>query len=304
MKTRIFSLAGIAVLLALCIAAPQMLDAYSLGVALQLLSWIALTQSWVTFSGLTGYVSLGHAVFYGLGAYVMALLWQSAPLWEILLGSGFAGALLALVIGYPALRVSGPYFVILTLGLSEFFKYIVIAVEAGLESSGRLIFGAPDPETLYYIMLLLAVVATLLTWGLARSRWGAGLRAIREDETAAETLGVPVTFLKIAAFVISAFIPGVVGAVWVLRTTYFEPMQLFSPTTSFTIVTMAIIGGSDRAPGPIFGAAFIVLLSELLWARAPHVYLVILGVLLVSFVLFVPKGISGQLAWLMRRRRA
>ncbi|MEI9922444.1 MAG: hypothetical protein WDN50_01675 [Bradyrhizobium sp.] len=88
------------------------------------------------FSGLTGYVSLGHAVFYGAGAYVMALLWQSAALWEILVASGFTAAALALLIGYPALRVRGPYFVILTLGLSELCKYVVIAIEAALESSG------------------------------------------------------------------------------------------------------------------------------------------------------------------------
>jgi branched-chain amino acid transport system permease protein len=202
------------------------------------------------------------------------------------------------------LRVRGPYFVILTLGLSELCKYVVVAIEASLQSSGRLLFDTPDPTFLYYIMLLLAVLATLLTWVLARSRWGAGLRAIREDETAAATVGVPVTFLKIMAFVLSAFIPGVVGAVWVLRTTFFEPLQLFSPTTSFTIVTMAVIGGSDGAPGPIFGAAFIVILSELLWARAPQFYLVLLGILLISFVLFIPRGIYGQLTALAQRRRA
>lgn len=304
MRERALTIVSIIAALALFVGAPQIVNAYWLGVALQLLSGIALTQSWVAFSGLTGYVSLGHAVFYGAGAYVMALLWQSAALWEILIASGFTAAALALLIGYPALRVRGPYFVILTLGLSELCKYVVIAIEAALESSGRLLFDTPDPVFLYYIMLLLAVLATLLTWGLARSRWGAGLRAIREDETAASTVGVPVTFLKIMAFVLSAFIPGVVGAVWVLRTTFFEPMQLFSPTTSFTIVTMAVIGGSDGAPGPIFGAAFIVILSELLWARAPQFYLVLLGILLISFVLFIPRGIYGQLTTLAQRRRA
>jgi branched-chain amino acid transport system permease protein len=304
MKPPIPTIIAIVVGLALCVAAPELLDAYWLGIALQLLSWIALTQSWVAFSGLTGYVSLGHAVFYGIGAYVMALMWQTTGLWEILLAAGFAAAALALIIGYPALRVRGPYFVILTLGLSEFCKYVVVATEAALDSSGRLLLGTPEPSFLYYVMLLLAVLATLLTWGLARSRWGAGLRAIREDETAASTLGVPATFLKIMAFVLSAFIPGVVGAVWVLRTTYFEPMQMFSPTTSFTIVTMAVIGGSDGAPGPIFGAAFIVVLSELLWARAPQFYLVLLGILLIGFVLFIPKGIYGQLMSIAQRRRS
>ncbi|WP_454626484.1 branched-chain amino acid ABC transporter permease [Bradyrhizobium cenepequi] len=276
-------------------AAPVLVGPYWLGVLLQLLSWIALTQSWVLFSGLSGYVSLAHAVFYGLGAYVMALLWQELPIWQVLPLAGGLAVALAIVIGYPALRVRGPYFVILTLGLSEFVKYVVVAVEAGIGSTGRLILGAPDPEVLYYILLALAVLATALTIWLSGSRWGVGLRSIREDETAAATAGVPVTALKTAIFALSAFIPGVVGAIWVMRTTYFEPLELFSPAVSFSVVTMAIVGGSDEAAGPILGAAFIVILSELLWARAPQIYLILLGLLLICFVLFLPKGLYGHL---------
>ena len=128
-----------------------------------------------------------------------------------------------------------------------------------------------------------------------------GLIAIREDETAAETIGVDVVTLKVAAFVLSAAIPGMVGALMTLRTTYFEPLQLFSPVTSFTIVTIGIIGGSDDAPGALLGAAFLVLLSELLWATAPEVYMIILGALLVGFVLFVPDGLYGRLRRLAGR---
>ncbi len=292
-----------AVCVVFLVAAPLFVGAYWLGALLQLLSLIALTQSWVAFSGLSGYVSLAHAVFYGLGAYIMALLWQSAPIWQILLLAGIASVILAVVIGYPALRVRGPYFVILTLGLSEFVKYVVVAIEAALGSSGRLLLGTPDPEVLYYLLLASALVATLLTLWLSRSRWGVGLRAIREDETAAATLGVPVAALKTGAFALSAFIPGIVGAVWAMRTTYFEPLALFSPAVSFSIVAMAIVGGSDQAPGPILGAAFIVILSELLWARAPQLYLILLGLLLISFVLFLPRGIYGQISAYQSRKR-
>jgi branched-chain amino acid transport system permease protein len=283
--------------------APWLVGAYWLGVLLQLLSWIALTQSWVAFSGLSGYVSLAHAVFYGLGAYVMALLWQQLPIWQILPLAGVAAIILAVVIGYPALRVRGPYFVILTLGLSEFVKYIVVAIEAATESSGRLLLGTPDPEILYYFLLVLAIIASVLTLWLSRSRWGVGLRAIREDETAAATLGVPVAFLKTGAFALSAFIPGVVGAIWAMRTTYFEPLELFSPALSFSVVTIAIVGGSDQAPGPILGATFIVILSELLWARVPQLYLILLGLLLIAFVLFLPRGIYGQISALQSGKR-
>src|SRR6202046_4290885 len=132
------ALGGIA--LAFLAFAPSIVGPYWLGVLLQLLSLIALTQSWVSFSGLSGYVSLAHAVFYGLGAYIMAVFWQELPIWQILPLAGAAAVILAVVIGYPALRVRGPYFVILTLGLSEFVKYIVVAGEAAPVLEGRFTF--------------------------------------------------------------------------------------------------------------------------------------------------------------------
>jgi branched-chain amino acid transport system permease protein len=140
-----------------------------------------------------------------------------------------------------------------------------------------------------------------LTWWVRRSRFGAGLRAIRENEEAAETLGVPVVRFKLLAFGASAFIPGIVGGLMALRTAYFEPFQAFSPVTSFTIVVIALIGGSDDAPGPILGALFLIVLQELLWTNAPELYLIILGLVLIGFVLFVPDGVHGRL---LRGKRA
>jgi branched-chain amino acid transport system permease protein len=273
---------------------------YFLGVGLALLAWIALAQSWVLLSGMTGYISLGHAMFYGLGGYLTVLTWQSWPLWLALPAAGAAAALAALLLGWPTLRVRGPYFVILTYGLAELVKFVVIDIEAKLGKFGRLLMGAPPIETLYWLMLAVALAATLATWFVRRSRFGAGLRAIRENEEAAETLGVPVVRFKLIAFAASAFLPGIVGGLMALRSAYFEPFQAFSPVTSFTIVVVALIGGSDDAPGPILGALFLVLLQELLWTSAPELYLVILGIVLIGFVLFVPDGVHGRL---LRARR-
>jgi branched-chain amino acid transport system permease protein len=172
-----------------------------------------------------------------------------------------------------------------------------------------LLIDTPDTVVLFYPMLGLAMAAIGINLLLTRSRFGAALRAVREDETAAATVGVPITRVKMLAFALSAVIPAMVGALSVLRSTYFEPMQLFSPTTSFTIVTMAIIGGSDRPAGPVLGACFILVLSELLWARAPQTYMILLGALLIGFVLLAPAGLSGLLAKrrpakLKRRMRA
>ena len=273
---------------------------YYLGIAFNIAMWIALTQSWSILSATTGYVSLGHAVFYGIGAYVTVLTLGSLPLPLALVCSGLAAGAAALLVGYPVLRVRGPYFVILTFGLAELIKHIVVQVEVGLGQFSRLIFDAPGLGTLYWTMLGLAVTATLMTVVIRPSKFGRGLIAIRENEEAAEAIGVPVRTLKLAAFALSAVIPGAVGGLVMLRTSYFEPAQAFDPQISFTIVTMALVGGSDRPRGPVIGAVAFVLLSELLWARFPQVYMIIVGVLLVTFILFLPGGLSS----LFDRRKA
>ncbi len=298
--TRAATVGGILAAFGLLALAPRLFEDYLVGFLFTLMMWLALTQSWALFSGLTGYVSLGHAVFFGVGAYAMVLCWGTVPFWAGLLVAGAAGGLLALVAGYPCLRVRGPYFVILTFGLAELVKFVVINVESALGQFSRVIFDAPGIDRLYWVMVALAAAATLVTYAARRSRAGVGLRAIREDEEAAETLGIDVAPYKALAFCASAVIPGMVGAVTVLRTTYFEPLQAFSPVTSFMIVAIAIVGGGDDAPGPVYGAVFLVVLQELLWASWPEVYMILLGTLLIVFVLWSPDGVHG---WLRGPRR-
>ncbi len=288
-------------LAALAAAVPLVAGDYYVGVGLSLLMYVALTQSWIVLSGMTGYVSLGHVVFYGLGGYVAALTWGEIPLAGIVVVAGLAAFALAAAIGLPALRVRGPYFVILTFGLAELAKYVVIVIEGWLGKFSRVMFGGPGLDTLFYIMLGLAGAATLMTLLVRASRFGQGLLAIRENEEAAETVGIPTVRLKLLAFGLSAVIPGMAGSLMVLRQTYFEPGLLFDPVISFSIVTMAVVGGSDDVKGPLLGAAGFVLLSELLWANAPQLYMILVGVLLIAFVLFIPEGLSGRL---FRQRRA
>jgi len=175
-----------------------------------------------------------------------------------------------------------------------------MAGEAASGTASRILFGTPDLTVVYFMMFGLALAAVaLLTW-VSRSRFGHGLRSLRENEEAAETLGVPVVRYKLLAFVLSAAIPAMVGAVMALRSTYFVVGQVFDPMISVTVIAMAILGGGDNARGPLLGVLFLGLLSELLWASAPLVYMIVLGVILVVFVLLVPDGLLG----LLERRRA
>lgn len=291
-----------AVVVAAGIALPRIGSDYMVAVALNLAMWVALAQSWTVLCGMTGYGSFGHAAFYGLGAYMQVLAWGSVSPWLSVPMGGIVSALFALVVGYPALKVRGPYFVMVTFGLAEFLKFSIIEIEAKLGQFSRLIIGGPSPYDLFYVMLGLAAAATLITFVVSGSRFGYGLRAIRENEQAAETVGIPVARFKMIAYALSAFIPGMVGAVMVMRLSYFEPSQAFDPVISFNIVVMAMIGGNDDARGPLLGAVFLVGLSELLWARAPQLYMILLGVLLVTFVLFAPQGLSKQLFGRAQRR--
>jgi branched-chain amino acid transport system permease protein len=265
------------------------------GVGINLLAWVALSASWIVFSGLTGYISLGHAVFYGIGGYVTALLWLSVPMAVSVAAGGVAAALLALVAGYPCLRVRGPDFVMLTFGLSQFVKFVVIEIETALQIGGRLILGAPELETIYWLFLAAATAAVVLLAVIRYSRFGSGLRAIREDEVAAETIGVPTVKYKVIAFAISAIIPGLVGGIMLMRSGYLEPDTIFDPTVSLTMICIAVIGGGNTPATALLGSLFLVGLSETLWVRFPLVYMILLGCLLVTFVLALPQGLLGLL---------
>jgi branched-chain amino acid transport system permease protein len=277
--------------------------AYALDVGMQFLMWVALTQSWTILSGMAGYISLGHAVFYGLGAYLVVLTWGNIPLWLAFPLAGLANFVFAIAISRPVMRVRGPYFVILTFGLSELVKFVVVLVESSEGQFSRLLFDTPGIGVLYWMMLVFAFAATGLALFVRVTRFGQGLLAIREDEEAAQAIGIPIVRYKTLAYGLSAVIPGMVGGVMALRTNYFEPQQAFDPFISFTIVTIAIVGGSDDARGPLLGAAFFTFLSELLWAKAPQGYLILLGLILIAFVLLLPEGICGWLYAPARSRR-
>ena len=180
------SLGGVTLAALIAAALPFVGNDYITGIGFTLLTWIALTEAWILISGMAGYVSLGHVAFVGIGAYVAALSWQVFPVWAIVLAAGAAASALALLVGYPCLRVRGPYFVILTFGLAELLKFIVINVKSALVVLGRVLFGTPNLQNLFYLMLILAWASLAMALVVRRSRFGAGLRAIRENEEAAK----------------------------------------------------------------------------------------------------------------------
>jgi len=291
LSSRHFAIPLALVVLGMCLIPLKATD-YHVSVVLDILMWVALTESWIILSGYTGYISLGHSAFFGIGAYLMAMTVTSLPFALVVILAGVLSSVFAFAIGLPFLRIRGPYFVILTLGLTELTKYVFINLEIKLGGTvGRVIMVAPDLLVLYYSMLVLAVVTTATAYFTKNSRFGVALFSIKEDEDAANALGVNTSLYKLLAFGISAAIPGMVGALLALRRSYIDPYTAFSPMISFQVIVMAFLGGVEGFEGAMVGAIILTLISEILWAQYPYHYMIILGTIMILIVKFMPQGL-------------
>jgi branched-chain amino acid transport system permease protein len=286
--------------------APALVSDYQLSFLLQLLMMVALAQAWNLISGMTGYISFGHAAFFGIGAYAGALLLQYGfPWWlAVLKGAGIAG-LVSVPLGLLTLRLRGPYFAVALLGLNEVGRILatlwvdLTGGGSGISLSPALL---PSLTVNYLTMLLLAVFATALVARIYYSRFGLELRAIREDEEAAEMIGVNTTRNKLSAFILSALVPGAVGALAVMYTSYINPASAFAGALNVQMIVMVLLGGSGTVWGPVLGAVVVMALRELFWAQFPAVHLALLGVLLLLVVLYLPQGLFSLFATRRRQR--
>ena len=277
---------------------PMEATGYGIRFMLQLFMWIALAQSWNLISGLTGYVSFGHVAFFGMGAYTAGILIAKLG-WPWLVASlagGIMAMVLALVIGWPCLRLKGPYFAISMLGLNEVLR-VAVSYYEGLTGGGN---GLSLPTLyasvqIYYVMGLLALGVTALTYVIITSRFGLRLMTIREDEVAAEAMGIDTFRYKVYAFLLSAVAPGIAGGLAARDQGYIEPISVFPLITTITMIVMALFGGKGTIWGPVLGAVALFNLQELVWARFPYIHPLLFGAIIVAVVLMMPRGILGVL---------
>jgi branched-chain amino acid transport system permease protein len=281
-----------AALVACLVALPFVASTFVLSLTLSIAMYAGLALSWAMFSGATGYVALSTSAFFGIGAYTCAILLGAWPWPCVIVAAGLAAVLLALLLGLFVLHLRGTYFAILTFGISELLKNLIMYVEKSqFGTVGRLMMGAPSLSVIYWTVLTLAALAAVIYWAVARSDFGAALRAIGSDEGRASTLGLNVRNAKIAGFCLSALIPGAIGAAMSVRWTYIEPQIVFNPFIVFQTVLVATIGGPTRLIGPILGAVVFGLLQELLRLNLSNYYQILLGALLILSVLYVPNGL-------------
>ena len=287
-------------------------DIFRLRVLTGIFIQAAMAGSWNLLGGYTGYINFGHAAFFGIGTFTVAILAQAlgeAPLWLLPAGALAAGAF-ALLVGYPTLRIRGPYFAVATLILALMGEIFVGNLDritgGGLGIVMPRPSGAPlDVERRFYLAFgALAALAALAAWMVERSRLGYTLRAIREDEDAARAVGIRAPRYKMLMLCLSACGAGAVGGLYGSYVGYISPDGAFNLTFSVNPVVYTVIGGLGTWTGPLIGSALMELLSTGLTLLSPAlkaISQVIFGAILVAVVLLAPSGLTG---WVARRRHA
>jgi len=317
MVLRVAKAVGLAVALAAVLLFPAVApDPFILSVGVVIASYAVLATSWNFVGGFTGYISLGHAAYYGVGAYATALLIIKVdvpPFVALFLGALLVGVF-AIPIGFAALRVRGASFVIVSIALVLILLLVFQSWGAVTGGSNGLRVPRPFPADVlrpeqhlrfFYLHIALLSLALFVWWVIDRSRFGAGLKAIREDEDKAESLGVPTVKYKLIAFVISAFFTALGGGMYALWFGFLDPIFQFSILIGSYMVLMALLGGVRSLFGPAVGAVIVGVALEFFKARYgdTQLHLVATGLLLALVVLFMPDGIIPALTNFVNRFR-
>jgi len=311
----------LAVLLAVgvLVALPWMVSSYAVTVLIFIFFYAYLGQAWNIVGGYAGQLSAGHAAFVGVGGYAAALLSMHAGLtpWIGMWIGGMLAAALGAFIGYLGFRfgLRGFYFVLLTVAFAEICRVVALNVDAVGGALGLYIsftgnprqFQFQDNRVYYYVALALMLGATALVWALERHRLGAYLTAIRQDEGACEALGIDTLRCKMVAMVLSSFLTGVGGTFYAFYLFSLQPNAVFGIPLSVEIIIRPIVGGAGTVLGPLLGSFILSPLAEIsrtYFAQGgwSGVHLIVYGLLLISVVLFLPRGAYPALVRLAKKR--
>jgi branched-chain amino acid transport system permease protein len=270
--------------------------------------WAGLAMAWNVLGGYGGYISFGHAAFFGIGAYATAVLMQPERGWNFFLTlpvGAAAAAVVAAVVGWPTLKLRGAYFAIATWALAEAIAQLATVASFTGGSSGLTIPGFESTSYFFYAMLIAAAVTYLLCYVLLeRSRFGFKIRAVRDNEAAARSVGIDTTRVKIQAFVLSAVIPAVFGGIDAYWITFMNPSSVLSADITDQMVVMALIGGLGTMWGPAIGAAALYILNRqfVAWFGDTTSYIAMVGALVALVVLFLPDGLVSLVPGARRLR--
>lgn len=281
-------------------------DSYFRHILIMVFLWIVLGVAWNLLAGYTGQVSFGHASFFGVGAYTAGIIFKHLGVspWYGMVAGGLIAVLFAVPMGLLCFRLRGPYFALAMLALAEVLRLIAtnwVGFTNGM--IGILIiptFKSKLPY--YYLIAALALVSLITVMRIVGSKPGYWFLAIREDQDAAESMGVPTTRYKLLSLCISAFFTGIAGSFYLNYMGFIDPSIVFSlPDISIMVILVAIIGGVGTIWGPALGAFIMVVLSEIIRSTIGGAHLLVMGVIVVAIIIFLPQGVTG---WRFLRRRA
>jgi branched-chain amino acid transport system permease protein len=307
----------LAAVFAILMLLPLFLDNYALGIFIMIFFWAYVGQSWNVLTGYTGHISLGHALYLGIGAYATTFLAQTIGLtpWVGMFLGGFIAVAIALFLGFLGFRfgLRGVYFVILTIAFAELTRLAVSHIEALGSFTGIFVDFNPSFYNFqfrgnipyYYIALGFMVASLVVVRFIEVSRVGRFIVAIREDEEAAQALGVNTFKYNMIAIAISAFMTSLAGAFYANYIFYLHPNSLFGMSMSIELILRPIVGGLGTLFGPIIGSIILTPLSEISRAYFAKgglegLHLVLYGILTILVVLFMPKGIIVYVRRLLR----
>jgi len=281
---------------------------YFLHMIIMVFIWVCLGQSWNLLGGFTGQVSFGHAAFFGVGAYAGGLLafhFDASTWYGMILGPLMAMAV-AVPMGLICFRLRGSYFALSMLALAELLRLIAtnwISFTNG--SVGILIVPTAGKVFYYYLALALAALSFYVIRGVVQSKWGFYFVAIREDQEAAESMGIDTTKYKLISLLISAFFTGLTGAFYMNYMAFIDPSVVFALTdVSIMMILVVMLGGAGTFYGPAIGAVIMVIFSEVFRIYFGSANLLVLGVLIVLIIIFIPNGLMDIQEYLTRKKYA
>lgn len=282
---------------------------FYLNIFILILLYATVASSWNILGGYAGQLSLGHTIFFGLGAYTSSLLFLKLGVspWAGIFIAAAVSIIVGVFIGWPTFRLKGPYFTLATIAFAEVTRQLCLFFK-GL-TNGSLGINIPfqpgvshlifqEYRSYYYFAFVLFLLALAIVIWVDRTRVGYYLKAIREDEDSAETLGINVTKYKMIAMVLSTGLTGVAGVLYAQFLLFFEPDSVFNLNFSIQIALIAIVGGMGTVYGPLLGAAIIIPLNEILRSSFPNLNGMnnfIYGVVLALIVSFMPNGLLPAL---------
>ena len=282
-------------------------DVYVQNIMVLTLMYAALSQSWNILSGYCGQISLGHALYFGLGAYTTALLFTKFGVlpWFGMLAGGAISALIAMALGYPCFRLGGHYFSIATIVIAEIALVLfqnwdwagaALGIDIPVRGDSWLRFQfARSKLPYFYFALALAFVTWTVTWAFENSKWGYWWRAVKDNPQAAESLGVDVFNSKMGAAAVSAFLTAIGGSFYAQFVSYIDPESVMGFQFSLLMALPAVLGGIGTLWGPVLGTILLEPTSALLqsWLGASHggVQLTVYALILMAVILWRPNGL-------------